>query len=216
MKNSEKLNDLVSHAAADINLCAKAFTVIADAPSDEQGKLLKEFIIGYKKTPSDGELELPEIMDEKEIQRFKRRYGRMVDGFIEELQEQSLSEKAFYDELWKYIQTAPELISKAIRVFALYNVADGELVPYVDSSSMLSIENDEFRALNHQIGEERFAKLEYIINHSFEQQTHRASLAVRMLDEISDFKLKTVFMARLIAYVEKRGMEKFMRHISDD
>lgn len=206
MKNSEKLNYLVSHASADINLCAAAYSVISEAASEEQGQLLKEFIIGYKQTPSDGKLDLPVIMENEEEHRFMRRYGKIVDGYLEDLQEKSPSEAQFYDELWKYIQYAPELTSKKIRVFALFDIVIDKRVPYIqiDRSSMLSMDNDEFRALNRQVGEERFAKLEYILNGSFEQQTQRASLVVKILEEIPDFKLKTVFMARLIAHFSRK------------
>lgn len=206
MNNSEKLNYLISHAMADINLCAYAFFVISEADSNEKAKLLEEFIIGFQQTPSDCELKLQTFMDKDELQRFRHRYGKMVDSYLEELIELSLPKPEFYTKLWNYIQNSSELTTQKLRVFALFNIVIDKRVPYfmIDRKSMLSMDNDQFTALNNQVGDEAFGELEYILKSKFNQKTEQASLVVKMLEALPEFKLKTVFIVRLIAFYERK------------
>lgn len=206
MNTSETLNYLVSHSAADINLCAYAFSVISEAPSNEKAKLFEEFIIGFQETPSDCKLNLKTFMEADELQRIRQRYGKMVDCYLQELIELALPEQQFYSELWEYIQNSPELTNKKLRVFALFNIVIDKRVPYIqiERKEMLSMENEEFAALNQQVGDEIFNKLEYILRSKFKQKTEQASLVIKLLESLPGIKLKTIFMVRIIAFYERK------------
>lgn len=219
MNHGERLDYLVSHASHDINLCAAACSVISEAPYAEQPQLLKRFLVGYDESISDRKMELPVFVRDDEKIHLMSCYGKMVDTFLLDLQKKSLPEMQFYCELWKYIQHSPKLDTNKARIFALYDVAIDKSIPYhyIDRRGMLSMENDEFRSINHDIGDEVFEMLEHILVAPFDQRTQQASLIVKMLDSYSDYKYKTVFLTHLIGFFEKKIIDmQLARLIHDD
>ena len=81
----EKINFLVSHAKADVNLCVAAFQIIKRASVEDRADLLEIFIRGFRNRSTDGTLEIPEVMSSETEHTYLRRYQRIVDGHLEEL-----------------------------------------------------------------------------------------------------------------------------------
>lgn len=204
MNHKEKLNYLVAHAPANIDLCAAAFTVISEAPEAEQPDLLKEFLIGFQNAPTDGSLDLPEIMDSKKLFVVMYAYGNKIDSRLEEIQEPSPTETAFYADLWDYIRNDPELFSRELRAFALWNIAIDKRIPYyqIDRSAMLSMPDTAFQHIADTIGDDTFGKMAYILGSTFQQKSQPASLIFQLMDSLPDDLQKTAFLGRLIDYYE--------------
>ena len=76
---NEKMNFLISNAKANVNLAAVCFQLIKSAPVDERPKLLEDFFVGYKSTPTTGELKLPITISDEEERKYMIRYGKLVD-----------------------------------------------------------------------------------------------------------------------------------------
>lgn len=72
---NEKMNFLISNAKANVNLAAVCFQLIKSAPVDERPKLLEDFFVGYKSTPTTGELKLPITISDEEERKYMIRYG---------------------------------------------------------------------------------------------------------------------------------------------
>lgn len=212
---NEKMDYLISHARADVNLTAMCFQLIKSAPTTEKPKLLESFLIGYKSTPTKGDVNLPQVISDDEERKLMHRYGKIVDAFMEDLQEQGLAELEFYTQLWEYIENSPVLPNDKARVIALFDCAIDKRLPYyqVDRSKMLSMENGEYQAIAERIGERNFAKMEYILCASFEQKTERSSLIVQMLDEIKDYEAKCVFMARIMSHYDNEIMKMRLKEL---
>lgn len=121
---NEKMNFLISNAKANVNLAAVCFQLIKSAPVDERPKLLEDFFVGYKSTPTTGELKLPITISDEEERKYMIRYGKLVDTHMEELQKQNLSEKDFYAQLWTFICESPVLPNDKARIIALFEYAN--------------------------------------------------------------------------------------------
>jgi len=184
---SEKMNYIIAHAKANVNLAAVCFQFMKSASPGERPQLMEEFFVGYKSTPTDGELLIPQTISDDEEHKYMLHYGSVVDAYMMELQDQHPSEKDFYTDLWNYISESPILPNDKARVVALFNCAIDKRLPYfkLDYEQVLSMENEEYKAVADQIGESTFSKMEYILNAEFEQKTEQASLIVQMMDGIS-------------------------------
>lgn len=75
---NEKMNFLISNAKANVNLAAVCFQLIKSAPVDERPKLLEDFFVGYKSTPTTGELKLPITISDEEERKYMIRYGTII------------------------------------------------------------------------------------------------------------------------------------------
>lgn len=205
---NEKMNYLISHAKANINLVSVCFQLINSAPKEERPKLLETFFLGYKTIPTKGDLSIPETIGKDEELKLMHRYGKVVDAYLEELQEQGFETHEFYSQLWDYISSSPVLPNEKARIIAMFDCAIDKRLPYyrLDRSKTLSMENDEYKAIQEAIGNETFAKMKYILNINFTQKTERASLIVQMLDSFTDYKARCVFMTRIISHFEEEMM----------
>ena len=214
MNAKEKLEVIISHAKADVNLCAAALSLIMDAPIEEQVNLAESFFKGFKTVPTKADFELSQIISKDEEKKLMLRYGPIVDAYLEELLEQSLPNKAFYSELWDYITTSEALPTTQARIIALFDCAIDKRIPYVhiDRAKALKMNQATFQECNNKIGNEKFQTLEYILNSKWEQKTEEASLVVKMLDDLEDFNLRTVFMTRIIAHFQ---VELHRLHLRD-
>lgn len=213
MNSSETLKYLLSHAPADIQLCASAFAVISGAPEEEQPELFKTFVCSYGETPTDETLALPDTMDESDMIRALVVYGRKVDSYYEELQKKMLPEHELYKELWDYIRTDPELPDEQARVVALYNMAIDKCFPYcpIDRSAALRMSDLEYNGKLAEIGEDTLRELTFILCANFEQLTERASMVLHLMDRFPDESLKTVLMSSVLSFylkeIEKLRLE---------
>ena len=202
MTNTQKIKELCSTAAADINLCRVAYSIIDNAPKEEKPALFEAFIIGYRNTPTDRSLNLPHFMDDKKKDLMLKKYGRQVDKRMLALQDMELPEEDFYRKLWDYISTTPMLPTFESRVIAFFNVVIDKRLPYykINRSAALSMNQEDFEANLSSIGEKNLGRMEYILSASFAQKTEQASLIVSILDSLKTFEERTVFLARLIAH----------------
>ena len=210
---SEKMNYLISNAKANVNLAAVCFQLIKSAPVDEHPKLLEEFFVGYKSTPTTGELKLPRTISDEEERKYMMRYGKLVDTHMEELQKQNLSEKDFYTQLWAFICESPVLPNEKARIIALFDCAIDKRLPYfkLDRDRVLSMENEEYQEICKQIGDDTFAKLEFILNGDFDQKTEQASLVVQMMDNMPDYTQRCVFLTRIIAHYKRELLRMHLK-----
>lgn len=225
MNATEKINYLIFHAKADINLVSACFQLINSAYGEERANLLENFFIAYKTMPSKGDLKLPETIREDEVRKLIHRYGPIVDAYLEELQEEDFTEGEFYERLWNYIAESPVFQDKKARIIALFNCAIDRRIPYfqINRTKILSMDDEEYYAIQEAIGNKLFAKLEYVLNANFEQKTERASLIVQMLDSCTNYKERCVLMTRIISYFEREimttrlyGMQRLSNLLSDE
>lgn len=144
----EKMEFMVSHAKADINLCAVVYRMLCGVDSEEQAELLARFIKGYQETATDGSVDVPIVISDEQERYLTRKYQRMVDGHLEELinTRPILSKQEFYEKLTDYIMNNQSLRDNGAREFAIYDCCIDKRLPYapIDLESGLRMENDEY------------------------------------------------------------------------
>lgn len=214
---SEKMNYLISNAKANVQLAAACFHLIKSSPADEQPKLLEGFFVGYKSTPTTGEFELPRTISDEEERKYMMRYGKLVDTHMEELQKQNLPEKDFYTQLWTFISESSVLPNEKARIIALFDCAIDKRLPYfkLDRDRALSMENEEYQKVCKEIGDDTFAKLEFILNGDFDQKTEQASLVVQMMDKMQDYTKRCVFLTRIISHYKHEMLRMHLKMSMD-
>ncbi len=212
--NLEKINFLVSHAKANLNLCVAAYQIIEKTSIEDRPALMETFIRGFKNTRTDESIEIPEVFNEETEHAYTRRYQRIVDGHLEEFLNAGFSKEDFYAELTNYIMTDKNLLDDGARAFAIFDCCIDKRLPYacVDLTSGLRMENEEYAACVEQLVED-IDRVNYILNANLQQKTERASLLLRELDSCDDFKKKTVLMATILNRYDADAIRKALLQI---
>lgn len=212
--NLEKINFLVSHAKANLNLCVVAYQIIEKTSIEDRPALMETFIRGFKNTRTDESIEIPEVFNEETEHAYTRRYQRIVDGHLEEFLNAGFSKEDFYAELTNYIMTDKNLLDDGARAFAIFDCCIDKRLPYacVDLTSGLRMENEEYASCVEQLVED-IDRVNYILNANLQQKTERASLLLRELDSCDDFKKKTVLMATILNRYDVDAVRKALLRI---
>ena len=212
--NFEKINFLVSHARANLNLCVAAYQIIEKTSIEDRPTLMETFIRGFKNTRTDESIEIPEVFNEETEHAYTRRYQRIVDGHLEEFLNAGFSKEDFYAELTNYIMTDKNLLDDGARAFAIFDCCIDKRLPYacVDLTSGMRMENEEYAACIEQLVED-IDRVNYILNANLQQKTERASLLLRELDYCDDFKKKTVLMATILNRYDADAIRKALLQI---
>lgn len=207
--NLDKIELLVNHAKSGINLCVAAYKVILNSDVEEQPKLLKEFIRGFKNPKRIENLDIPEVFDDDLERAYKKRYQRIIDGRLEELLHAGLSKDAFYVSLAKYIMTDENLLDDGARAFALFNCCIDKRLPYacVDLSKGLSMDQDDYSRYLDEL-EDDIERINYILNANLAQKTQEASLVLQELDNCDDYKKRTMLLTAAFRAYEVESLRK--------
>lgn len=210
----EKLHRVISHAKADVNLCAYALPMLNEVPEKERVDLFKTFILEFRNTLTDEEMELPITINKEEEHILKNRYSRMVNAYIEVLIERNLPEVYFYNELWRYITDSNVFSDAKGSIIALYMCALDKRLPYyaLDKSRAVKMDQETYMMYLDIIGNDTFAKMEYILNGDWKQKTEQASMLLELLEKYDDVNTKTVFLSRIISHYTSE-MHKIQRAI---
>lgn len=210
--NLEKINFLVSHAKANLNLCVAVYRIIEKTSIEERPILMETFIRGYKNTRTDESLEIPEIFNKETEHTYFRRYQRIVDGHLEEFLNAGYSKEEFYAELTNYIMTDRNLLDDGARAFAIFDCCIDKRLPYacVDLTSGVKMENEEYAAFVDRLGDD-IDRINYILNANLQQKTEKASLILRELEACDDFKKRTVMLATILNNYEADAFRKALK-----
>lgn len=212
--NLEKINFLVSHAKANLNLCVAAYQIIEKTSIENRPMLMEVFIRGFKNTRTDESIEIPEVFNEETAHAYTRRYQRIVDGHLEEFLNAGFSKDEFYTELTNYIMTDRNLLDDGARAFAIFDCCIDKRLPYacVDLTSGLQMKNEEYAECVEQLTDD-IDRVNYILNANLQQKTERASLLLRELDSCEDFRKKTVLLATVLNCYEADAFRKALLQI---
>lgn len=198
----EKLDFMIAHAKADINLCAVVYKLLEGMELDDQASLFEHFVKGFREISTDGNLDIPEIITDDKKEYLMRKYQRIVDGHLEEFLNTRpiLTKKDFYKELINYIMNDRNLGEDGAREFAIFDCCIDKRLPYaeVDLESGIRMDNQEYRECVEAIDGDTMDRIKYILSANLEQKTERASLLIREIDKCSDEKTKTILLATIL------------------
>ena len=204
--NHQKIMYIMERADRNANLCAICYKLISDAPKEEQWNLLKMFCECYGNEPCEETLDLPAVIEKNEEQQTVIQLLGTVASAVNGYVERELPENAFYEQLWAYISESDDFQNDTERICALLVINLSNQIPYVpiNKEDMVSMEQDEYvesmATLKAQI-----KRMDWLIKHNFEQKTQQASLLLRELEQIPDFRLRTVFLSQLMERYHARA-----------
>ena len=213
--NREKLQFIVAHAKADANLCAVAYEIIKESEKADRGAILREFIDKYRRTPSDGTVDLPRVIDNLEERRLMGEYGSYVDQKVDELIRENLDETAFYEKLADFIMTDEKLQEESAGAIAIFDCAIDSKFPYhwIDVSKALTMDQEKYIQIQQQVGDDKLDQIESALTYEFEQKTERASVVLSLIEERESYEERVIMMCRVLTHFEKEFMGMHMRDL---
>lgn len=203
--NVEKLNVLMQHAEANVDLCMAVYQIISTEESDKQVELFKYFVANLKDTESDEDLELPSLVEVEQIKEYSKAGIAALSDFVESLYQKQVSESNFYEQLWEFIQKDYHFNNDVARAVAIFNCLKFMNVPYVEMNinKALVMEQDEFEEYMSAARESEFYQnIKKVDDFSFKQKTQKYSLLLNELESCTDYKTRVMLLI-LIAMKER-------------
>lgn len=216
--NREKLQFIISHAKADVNLCAVAYQVIKGSSPEERATILEEFVTGFRGTPTDGSMKLPTVITKTEERSLMERYGSYVDQKIEELIEDNLEEHEFYEKLAEFIVSDSMLQNGTTGAIAIFDCVIDKRFPYhrVDVSMALTMDQERYLEIIKTIGDDKLAQIDSALNYDFNQKTESASVVLSLIEARENYEERVVMMSRVLAHFEREIMKMQMKGLKGD
>lgn len=216
--NREKLQFIVSHAKADANLCAVAYQIIKGSVPEERAAILEEFITGFRGTPTDGSMKLPNVITKTEERSLMKRYGSYVDQKIEELIEGNLEEHKFYEKLAEFIVSDNMLQDGTAGAIAIFDCVIDKRFPYhrVDVSKALTMDQERYLEIIKTIGDNKLDQIDSALNYDFDQKTERASVVLSLIEARDSYEERVVMMSRVLTHFEREIMKMQMKGIKGE
>lgn len=112
----------------------------------------------------------------------------------------------FYKKLWDEITRRTIFATDLDTVAAIIYLCNSDRIPYYKLDDGLKMENEDFVDIVRS-NLEPFKKMIFILNVGFEQRTEIASLLLKVLDDVKDYKAKVVLFANLIGYCARRAVQ---------
>ena len=197
--NHKKIVYIMERAERNANLCVICYKLISDAPEDERGNLLKLFFENYDIEPNEKTLDLPAaISEDDEHETIIHLLGPVIQE-VDDLLERKLPENEFYEQLWTYISESEDFHNDTERICSLVAINMSANIPYfpINEDDMVSMEQDEY-AESMETLKTQMKRMERLIKRDYEQKTQQASLLLRELEQIPDFRLRTVYLSLLM------------------
>lgn len=123
---------------------------------------------------------------------------QLGNRIVENLVQQRLPEEMFYKSLWDKICDNTLLPDQAAQTAFLACLWTDPRIPYYQVEEGCTMDNDEFDRITEKIWP-ILKKVYFILSIQLAQKTQRASLLMKLADEIDDEKERTVFWAYVIA-----------------
>ena len=156
-----------------------------------------------------------EIYSDADKYEYAVAYGKMIDGALEALLRENLFCHEFYVKLWEFIEQNTLLIEKKQKAFALYYIWIDARIPYFELEQGIKMDNEVYREKIERI-DPLIKKARFILYAPMSQKTERASLILKLLDELHDEEGKAVLMAQVIGMIDRRNFAALEKRRRDE
>lgn len=205
MTDFEKyIHHLVSHCKADVNLSFAISKLIFRAPSEERKNLFVRFLYENRYTPTEESEKLSEEFKEDSIKSLILARIK-IDNYVDEIENKGLSEETFYTNLWDFIEkeTLNDSYKNGLFIAAC---AMNKKLPYINKTSIMTMEQQEFLNETEKIDPIVLAKLQHITNQKFEQITEDASLYISLIEQGENIKEKAIILSLVLMNFRSKMM----------
>lgn len=130
--------------------------------------------------------------------RIRNDINQLGNRIVENLVQQRIPEEMFYKSLWSKICDDTLLPDQTAQTAFLACLWIDPRIPYYQVEEGCTMDNDEFDRLREKIWP-TLKKVYFILSIQLTQKTQRASLLMKLADEIEDEQERIVFWAYVIA-----------------
>lgn len=132
---------------------------------------------------------------------------RLANRVIVNLLRLRPSEEVFYKNLWNKISDDTLIPDQKAQVAFLIRLWIDPRIPYYQVGEGCSMENAEFACIRDEIWPV-IKKADFILSIPFAQKTQRASLVMKLADELMDERKRTVFWACVMSHLSEHSRQQ--------
>lgn len=197
---NKKFKELIKNYDGEIyDLCYKIVAESDDLKKDFQYVCENIDLKNEQKT-----IEIEEYFDETEIELMKKIYANVIDGLlaqnISKVNYGIVEPEQFYTTLWgdvcRNFKETKEL------AFALYWIIIDKRIPYIYIGTPLSMDDEEFKELS-KANRDNIKKIEYVLRAGYSQRTEEASMLLKIITDIENYKDQVIVFTHLISFLQE-------------
>ncbi len=168
--------------ATGVNLAYALLRIIDAARPEDRPAALQHIADHRDEVSSSKEIKFDEVVTAAESALLKQRYAQLVDGILDLILQGNPTAEDFYNEAYDLTQN-PVFREFAARAFALHWILIDPRLPYFQLEDGLRMSNDDWNALRRKLRVQS-AKIRFILNTDFEQNSEEADLLLRVLHSV--------------------------------
>lgn len=194
----EELMSIVKHNRANIReVCEEVWTLVNKKQGSEQEFYFTAFLrdVDLYDVDLDDDVQVNFEEADSNFSKVKDLEKRIVGSLVNG----NPSEESFYSQLWNKINDDllfPDYSSQVSFLTCLWSDAR---IPYFQLDKGCLMENEEYQAILEELSP-YIKKANFIMSTNLQQRTQRASLIMKIAEEIGDDRKKTVFWAFILSH----------------
>ena len=181
-----------------LDICYSLLKIL-ESHRDYSASGLKFFLTRYEDIDTDKSKPVDPVFKIAQVEIFEKKFGDVINKFIDEKAESKTQVDLFYVSLWDEILNGEKFTSEEEKAFAIYLALRNPRIPFFDLEDGLLM-SDETYANTFRENFESVQKIRYILATRFDQKTQQASLLLDVLDTISKESRAVVFTS-IIKYI---------------
>lgn len=183
------------------NTCTEIWRFILLQEQDVQGNYFSTFLSQIYQEDI-GITDYQQFSSEEVLSRISDDIDQLGNRIVENLVQQKMTEEAFYENLWGKICDSALLSDQTAQIAFLARLWLDPRIPYYQVEEGCTMENDEFIRIRQKIWP-TLKKAYFILSIPIPQKTQRASLLMKLSNEIGDEREQAVFWASVIARLRR-------------
>ena len=209
-EHAKRLHELAAHAFADRVLASAACRTILDAPEVEQPDLFFRYLLEHKYTAADADRLAASHAPHEDGSVDPKHCAQLLEQWLTELNDPSLSEEAFHAALWGKIR---DLSNDSFRIDMVFACGENPLLPRL--SPQRTAPGDAFTTESMKDAVEQMDPLlpglvSHILNQDYERVSQDAAALLPLLDLCRDRQEQVALLtAMFLAVHEKMQLSHF-------
>lgn len=193
------------------------YQIIKEVGPDEQPKAIMCFLELMMSTDSDASHRVikkyyTDVQRDRIMKKFlKKGVQQMISEEASAMAQADAQPLEFYRSVWGKLRALCR--SDRESAFALFLLADNDLVPYRPVGIGISMSDEKYMTIAKRLQETIFPDSQYILRLHYEQKTQTASLLVDQLLSLKDRASQAVYMTMLIDEIEENIKERLRKRI---
>lgn len=201
----------------EINICGEIYQILVEN-CEQSAELLQFFCENAEGVTSSEETDAHQEFTEGETLDYIKRYGKIVDGILENLLQQKLPKTAFYTKLWEKITLTELFEDEKAQIFALYYIWIDRRIPYFELPESICLKKEEYRQITEKL-RGKIQEARFILASDFKQWTEVSYLLIKLLNTVEDETEKAVLLSCIMqvrdAMLMRSNLQRFVENEKD-